>query len=52
VPEDDAGFAHAHFHHELLKTFTVCGRRTRMAEVTIYYNNLVILPAQSDGAFP
>jgi hypothetical protein len=51
-PENDAGSAHAHFRHQLLKTFTICSGRTRLAQVTVYHNDLVILPAKSNGALP
>jgi hypothetical protein len=44
-PEDDTSPAHADFCHELLKTFTVRSGRTRLAQVAVYHDDLIILPA-------
>jgi hypothetical protein len=42
---------YAYFNDELLKTLTVGRRRAGLAEVTVYSDHLIILPAEGDGAF-
>ena len=50
--EDDTRPAHAHFHDEPLKAVAVGRRRTRLAQIVVYRDDLIILPAERDGAFP
>src|SRR5487761_2714632 len=49
-PHDDARVSHAHIGDQTLKTFPPCCRRARLALIVVDDDNLVISPAQSDGA--
>ena len=50
--QHNAGATHADFSDELLKTFAVHSRSTRLAEIGIDNDNLFFRPSERDGRLP